>query len=292
MGCEGWPWRPAPTPHPARVGARVGGFRRTGLRADSSARRVWWLSRVARGVSSWSFVWTEVHQGGIFCPGNRELVSRGESADLIMATLDVNPDDVHRIAGGWRSYAVEFVAQSPPGVDGGDEWASVAATRDLHDRVHHANNVFRRRLHANADQVDESARNFGQQDLAAAADVQTAGLTGSASGDGMPRSKDMAAIFSGTFKDLSGAMTAGPRPTQLHRSGPRWPRAARSPRRPLSYRRGAAQMPEPCIGAQNKPLTNRPVSPPPRRRCRCRRGWARRVWRLSTVTAVPRARRR
>ena len=137
------------------------------------------------------------------------MVSRGEGADVIMATLDVNPDDVHRTAGGWRSYAAEFGAQSPPGVDGGDEWPSMAATRDFHERMHNANNVFRRRLQSNADQVDESARNFDQQDIDAAAGTQTAGLGGSASGDGMPRSKDMASIFSGTFKDLSGAMTAG-----------------------------------------------------------------------------------
>lgn len=126
-----------------------------------------------------------------------------------MAALDVNPDEVHRTASGWRSYAAEFVAQSPPSVGDGDGWASQAATSAFHERMHNANNVFHRRLQTNADLIDDSARNYTQQDDYGAADMQAAGLNDSAATASGPTQKDMASIFSGTFKDLSGALTAG-----------------------------------------------------------------------------------
>jgi hypothetical protein len=135
---------------------------------------------------------------------------RAERRDVIMAALNVNPDDMYRTAHGWRSYAAAFVSQTPPTIGDGDGWPSKAATERFHDSMHSANNSFHRRMHANADQMDESANDYSQQDQYGAADIQAASPNGSAAtASGMASHKDAAAIFTGTFKDLSGGLTAG-----------------------------------------------------------------------------------
>lgn len=126
-----------------------------------------------------------------------------------MVALDVDPDEVRRTASGWRSYAAELAAQSPPSVSDSDGWASTAAVSAFHERVHNANNGFRRRLEGNADLIDDSGRNYRQQDDDGAFDMQAAGGNAASSAANGPSHKDMASIFSGTFKDLSGALTAG-----------------------------------------------------------------------------------
>lgn len=109
--------------------------------------------------------------------------------------VKVDPDELHSVAGHMRARADDFVADSPPDVNG--DWPSHQATQEWHGAVQDTSHQMHRRMNDMADTTSSVGDGYTQTDQQ---NVQTTGSI---------KPQDATAIFTSTFKDLASALSGG-----------------------------------------------------------------------------------